>query len=209
MIIRSTDWSRSLKFNILVYGGLVRRAFALHELSSLIEAILSSQDEGDTIVHLLGDDAQAFVDVMDEARSTSAYHLESVLIKSDINVCSVDQALDIPDLPPLARKKCLELLSRTCSRHTLLPTSLKIPVSLQQTVDTLHRGGLVEVWKGKNRNRDVAVKVIRIYSDSDLKKVSHWSHSVLVCLCTDCDLCSGSARRLSSVKPSSTQTFCH
>ena len=57
-----------LNFNVPACGRLVRRAFALHELPSLIEMIFSSQDESDTIRRLLGDDAQAFVDLMDQAR---------------------------------------------------------------------------------------------------------------------------------------------
>ena len=36
----------------------------------MIEAIFSSEDEGDTIRSLLGDDVQTFVDVIDEVRST-------------------------------------------------------------------------------------------------------------------------------------------
>jgi len=35
----------------------------------------------------------------------------------------------------------------------------------------LYRGGFADVWKGKYRGRDVAVKVIRTYSTSDLQKV--------------------------------------
>ena len=48
---------------------LVRRAFAVHELPSLIDAIFSSDDEGDIILHLSGEDAQNFTDVINEARS--------------------------------------------------------------------------------------------------------------------------------------------
>jgi len=52
----------------------------------MIEVIFSSQDQGDTIRRLLGDDAQVFVDVIDEARSTSPRHREYVLITTDINM---------------------------------------------------------------------------------------------------------------------------
>jgi len=40
-----------------------------HELPSLIETIFSSKDEGNTIRCLPRDDAQTFIDVMDEVRS--------------------------------------------------------------------------------------------------------------------------------------------
>ena len=29
----------------------------------------------------------------------------------------------------------------------------------------------MDVWKGKHRDRDVAIKVLRVYSDSDLQKI--------------------------------------
>lgn len=66
--------------NAPAHGRPVRCAFAPHELPSLVEVIFLSQDEGRAIRRLLGDDAQAFVDVMDEARSTSARHRVSVSI---------------------------------------------------------------------------------------------------------------------------------
>jgi len=58
-----------------------------------------------------------------------------------------------------------------CGRHALLPTTLKIPVSCGQTGDALYRGGFADVWKGEHCGQEVAIKVIRIYSDSDLQKV--------------------------------------
>ena len=49
-------------------GRLIRRAFVSHELPSLIEAIFSDEDKGDTISCLHGDEVQTFIDVVDEAR---------------------------------------------------------------------------------------------------------------------------------------------
>ena len=69
-----SDSSSCLNFNALACGRLIRRAFAPHELPSLIEAIFSSKDEGDAIRGLLGDDAQTFIDMIDEARYPSAHH---------------------------------------------------------------------------------------------------------------------------------------
>ena len=48
---------------------------------------------------------------------------------------------------------------------------MKIPVSYNQTSDALYRGGFADVWKGEYCGRDVAVKVIRTYSTSDLQMV--------------------------------------
>jgi len=67
-----------LNINTPACERLIRRAFAPHELPSLIEEFFSSKDSGDTIGHLLGDDTQAFIDVIDEARSTFAHHYEFV-----------------------------------------------------------------------------------------------------------------------------------
>ena len=68
-----------LNFNALACERLIRRAFAPHELPSLIKAIFSSKDEGDAIRGLLGGDAQTFIDVIDEARSPTAHHPEPVI----------------------------------------------------------------------------------------------------------------------------------
>jgi hypothetical protein len=53
---------------------LIRRTFTPHELPLLIDAIFSSDDEGDMILRLSGDDAQNFTDVIDEARSPPFLH---------------------------------------------------------------------------------------------------------------------------------------
>ena len=61
------------QFQLLGFKRLITRAFAPHELTSLVEAIFSSNDTGDTIHSLVGEDVQTFVDVIDEARPTSAH----------------------------------------------------------------------------------------------------------------------------------------
>jgi len=71
----------NFNFNIPACRRLVRRAFAPHELPSLIEVIFSSQNESDTIRCLLGDDVQAFVDAMDEVYSMSTHHCELLSVK--------------------------------------------------------------------------------------------------------------------------------
>ena len=145
--------------------------------------IFSSQDESDTIRRLLGDDVQAFVDVMDEARSMSIRYREPVLIKTDIDMFYY-QALDRPDLSPRTRENCLRSLCKICGRHALLPTTLKTPISVERTGDVMFRGGFADVWKGDHCGRDVAVKVMRIYSESELQRVigvSYWLCSLFPC----------------------------
>ena len=177
-LVRSTNYPRFSDFNVPACGRLVRRAFALGELPSLIEVIFSSQDESDAIHRLLGDDTQAFIDVIDEARSASARHREPRLIER-----SVHQALDRPELSPQARGGCLKLVRKMCGRHALLPTSMKTPVPFEQTGNALCRGGFADVWKGEHCGRDVAVKVLRTYSGGDLRKVLGLSCCLCFLLC--------------------------
>ncbi|KAF9791050.1 kinase-like domain-containing protein, partial [Thelephora terrestris] len=62
-------------------------------------------------------------------------------------------------------------LYRTCGRHALLPKNLRISIDYDKTSDALYNGGYADVWKGRYLGRDVAVKVLRSYSTSDLQKV--------------------------------------
>ena len=73
-----------LIIDTLACGRLIRRAFAPHELTSLVEAIFSSKDEGDAIRCLLADDAQIFIDVIDEVRFIFA-HRVILLIEIDVD----------------------------------------------------------------------------------------------------------------------------
>jgi len=106
------------------------------------------------------------------------------LCRSELTIStrSIAQALDRTDLPLRARKDCLRSMYRTCGRHGLLPTTLKILISYDQTSDPLYRGGFADVWKGEYRGRDVAVKILRTHSNADLQKiigVSCWLCSLL------------------------------
>lgn len=85
--------------------------------------------------------------------------------------CFFRQALETLDLSVQVRKKYLKVLYRTCGHHALLPTTMHIPARYDRMADALYTGGCGDVWKGEYRNREVAVKVIRTYSSSDLKKV--------------------------------------
>lgn len=65
------------KLNTTACGRLFRRAFDPPELPSLIEEVFSSKDGGNIIRCLHGDDAQTFVDVIDEVRFPPAHHRET------------------------------------------------------------------------------------------------------------------------------------
>ena len=77
----------------------------------------------------------------------------------------------MPDILPSVRNQCLRPLYKTCGRHALLPKTMEVPVCYDPTGDALYSGGYADVWKGQYRDRDVAVKVIRTFSNSDFGKV--------------------------------------
>ena len=77
----------------------------------------------------------------------------------------------LDDLELRLRKKCLSTLCRICGRQGLLPRSLQIPVCYDRSEDALYSGGYADVWMGEYQGREVAVKVLRVYSTSDLDKI--------------------------------------
>ena len=58
-----------------------------------------------------------------------------------------------------------------CGRNRILPKSLRIPLCYDRQVFPLYSGGFADVWKGEHRGRDVAVKVIRTPSSTDLQNL--------------------------------------
>jgi len=67
-----------------------------------------------------------------------------------------------------------------------------IPVSYDRTAAPLYRGGFGDVWKGEYCDREVAIKVLRTYSNSELQRiigVSCWLRSLAICQSTDRALC--------------------
>ena len=83
----------------------------------------------------------------------------------------VDQTLDTATVSSRTQKKCVKLLYKTCSHHALLPRALEVLVDYDRTGDALYHGGFGDVWRGEFCGRDVAVKVVRIYSQSELQRV--------------------------------------
>ena len=67
----------TLTHTVLALKRLIERAFVLSELPLLIEAIFSNEDESDTVSSLRGDDAQTFIDVIDEVLLTLFPHHET------------------------------------------------------------------------------------------------------------------------------------
>ena len=151
-----------------------RRAFVLRELSPLIEATLPRKDEDEMIRRLSVEDAQIIVDAMDEVRTGLVVAANLV---TNINICRiVDQKLSIPNLSPFAQRRSLRLLYRACGHHAIIPNALKVVVDCDRTSVAPYRGGYADVRKAQCSGRDVAVKLIRLYSNEVLQKVIHVSY---------------------------------
>jgi len=75
------------------------------------------------------------------------------------------------------KRKCLNALCKICGRHALLPSPFQIPLCFDQSNGyPLYSGGYADVWVGKHQGCEVAVKVLRVYSESDLDKTTSVSH---------------------------------
>ena len=161
---------------------LISPTLAIHKRIPLIESIFSDHDEVEVVGHLRGDDAQAFINVIDEA----SFHILSPPIESMCPLLKLlhpgGQALD--SLPQQIRRRCLRSLYKICGRQALLPRPLGIPLCYDPMKHPMHRGRFADAWKGQYRGRDVAAKALRLRSKSDLgriRKVCRYSRLV-VCI---------------------------
>ena len=64
-------------------------------------------------------------------------------------------------------RRCLRYLNEICGRKALIPRSLKIEVDYDRMECPLHHGSFADVWKGQYGDREVAVRVMGVYSTSD------------------------------------------
>jgi len=146
---------------------LVSHTLTIDERVSLITEILSDRNEAEMGKHLSGDDARIFVDKVYEVRTLHDLMPRLTDFNSNLRIF-VNQALD--SLSPAVHRKCLRYLCKICGLYALLPRSLTIPLSYDPTDNPLHHGGLTDVWKGRHQGREVAAKVLRLYSVSDLER---------------------------------------
>ena len=126
------------------------------------------------IFDLRGDDAQIFIDAIHKVFCIPYFQRHNLitLFSSAPPSNLLFQALDLPGLPSRLRGKCLSALRRICGRQALLPRSLQIPICYNRSDTPLYCGGFADVWKGEHDGRHVAVKVLRVYSTSDVSKIA-------------------------------------
>ncbi|KAF9643195.1 kinase-like protein [Thelephora ganbajun] len=118
--------------------------FSTNERISLITSIFSDPDEVKVLEHLSGNDAQAFVEVIDEL---------------------------LDKLPQQIYKDCLRYLYKTCGRHIILPKSLAIPLCYNPMEIPQTHGGFADVWKGQYNGREVAAKALRVSLTSNFDRI--------------------------------------
>ncbi|GLB44105.1 putative ste ste11 protein kinase [Lyophyllum shimeji] len=114
--------------------------------------MVSNADQYRRVVDLRGDEAQTMLDLL-------------------------QTLLDLPSLDRTFRSPFMNALLRLSKRSGLYPTLLlRTQVSLDGT-DAVAAGQFGDVWKGRFQDRQVAVKVLKVYITSDLtkhfKKVLH------------------------------------
>ena len=168
---------------------LISHALSPHEAISLIQKILASESEIKAIGDLSGDDAQAFIDVIYEVRlrTRSRRALLTLVLFAPFtpkHSSFTGQALDLPDLLPRSRRKCLSILYRICGHQALLPGSLQIPLCYDRSETAPYHGGYADVWKGEHQGRHVAAKVLKVYKTDDPAKIRRVGsyHPVQACV---------------------------
>ena len=77
------------------------------------------------------------------------------------------QRLESHTISDRERRKLLNKLCKTCSRHRVIPKSMDIPDCSDGSVE-IERGGFADVSQGTYEGRRVAVKAVRVYITSDL-----------------------------------------
>ena len=147
---------------------MINRPLAKDERISLIADIFSDRDETEAVKCLSGDDAQSFVDAIDEVLPHP--HPRRIGLLTWTKLSDNEQMLD--SLASRLRGKCLAILCRICGQQALLPRSVQVPLCYDRTDAPLYHGGFAEVWRGEHQGNEVAVKVIKVYKTSNLAKIT-------------------------------------
>ena len=81
-------------------------------------------------------------------------------------------------MPSLLPKVYLATLCKICSHHFLIPSSIQIPLYYNRAEDPRCEGGFARVWKGEYEGTEVAVKVLKVFEESDLVKIKRVGFSI-------------------------------
>jgi len=80
------------------------------------------------------------------------------------------QRLEDRMMPDQKRIKLLNELCKTCSRHRVIPTSMRIP-DCSEGSEEVECGGFANISQGTYEGRLVAIKVVCMYITSDLDAI--------------------------------------
>ncbi|KAF9644753.1 kinase-like protein [Thelephora ganbajun] len=133
--------------NLPAWKRLIGHTLSTEGRVRLMASIFSDRNEVEVFEHLSKDDAQAFVNVVDEVLD------------------------NLDSLPQWAYKRLLHSSYRICDRQVLLPKSLAIPLCYDPTKPARYRGGLADVWKGQHNGLDVAAKALKVYSTDNFGEI--------------------------------------
>lgn len=125
------------------------------------------------VEQLSRDDAQTFIDRVDGV----SLHTTSCSKDKSVDFIQTSTFCPLGGLAPEVRRTCVRYLYKICGRLALLPKSLAIPLDYDPTEHPLCCGGSADVWKGQSHDREVAAKVLRVYSRNDrgeITRVGRW-----------------------------------
>ena len=150
---------------------LINHPLTMEEHISLITTIFSEYNQPKVGRSLSRVDYQAIVDIMDEV---STYVLLS-LREGWVDALRIfGQALD--SLTPQTRRRCLCILPKICGNRALLPKSLSLSYSNALIGEPWSSGGSADVWKGRYHDRDVALKVMRVFQSVEVVSIRRVSY---------------------------------
>ncbi|KAF9642913.1 kinase-like protein [Thelephora ganbajun] len=129
--------------DIPAWKRLITQTLATDERISLITATFSDRDQVKMVKNLIGNDAQTFIDAIDEV---------------------------LGSLTPQIRETCLPTVYKICGSQAMVPRSLEIPLCYDPREDPVCHGDVADVWRGRYHDQEVAAKVRRVYLRGDLSR---------------------------------------
>jgi hypothetical protein len=94
--------------------------------------------------------------------------------------CVTKYIAQLSEIDDPRQTNAVRMLRRACGLLGLLPTSHVLSEGLMKTSErALFHGGYAEIWRGTLGTREVAIKVLRVYSTDDMANVKRVSATKL------------------------------
>ena len=91
----------------------------------------------------------------------------------------------LDDLAPQIRREYLQYLTKICSRQTLLPSTLQLPLLYDPMENPVERGVFANLRKGQYNGQVVAVMVLNVYERFYLDRIAsvgYWHSRLVLCI---------------------------